>query len=713
MKASDLGFRLSMIATAMAMVAIFAYVEYRSRNPEWQTYQTRGIALTILKLEKELADEVKRDKKREILSQIETLRNKQPEIIEINPFGGKSAPERCMTCHFGIEDVSASHPNSVFGCVTCHGGNAADLTVRGAHLGLRGGRNPAGLDLASTTCGSSNAGLGTCHSEREHPLLNRVENVSRSLMATNAGIISTLRFQWGLENDSNPRFAIKAVSDGKTSLPAVLPELDQHGNLSLAESQFRKFCAACHLWGSRHREKMGRLEGCPACHAPYGEEGRYAGCDPTVKRDEVGHPATHSLTNRIPDDRCRACHNRSGRIGLNYHGQMESTQYGTPFVRGGLDDQRLSDDRFVWKLVPDIHHEKTMACIDCHTGQDTMGDGKIHAHMEDQIEIRCEDCHGSYSTPPKTMTVEGNDPLVRTLVRSSPFLKLLDGDTILQTSKGRPLPHVRLTDKGWRLTGKLTGKAHPVSIITGKNNGHRIVGHNRLECDSCHSAWSPQCYGCHQVLDMGKKGLDHISGNMTEGRWAEGRSYFRFERNIYGINSRGKVGILVPGCQVWNTVVDSQGKVVPPYDSKIMKLKNGRSSMAMGPTHPHTTRKEVPRCVDCHLDPKALGLGDGVLTSDPQTKSLKVETIYKSQASGLKISFPIDAVVDSSGNVLQGTSHQLSRGFNQEEISKIVGIAPCLPCHDRYDDPVWQQKGPYEETAACRRALGNHEKVRR
>ena len=710
MKASDLGFRLALIPTAVALVAVFTYVEYRSRNPEWQTFQKRGIALTIQRLEKDLADETERDKKREILSQIELLRNKQPEILEISPFGGKLGPERCMTCHFGIEDVSGSHPNSVFGCVTCHGGNAADLTVRGAHLGLRGGRNPAKLDLASASCGNNSAGLGTCHSEREHPLLNRVENVPRSLMATNAGIISILRFQWGVENDSNPRFAIRSISDGETSLKAVLPEVDQHGNLSLSESHFRKFCAACHLWGSRHREKMGRMEGCPACHAAYGPEGRYVGCDPTVKRDEVGHPATHTLTNRIPDDRCRACHNRSARVGLNYHGQMESTQYGTPFVRGGLNDETLSDDRFVWKLVPDIHHEKTMACIDCHTGQDTMGDGKVHAHMEDQIEVRCEDCHGSYSTLPKSMTVSGNDPLVRTLVRSSPFLKLSDGDTILQTSKGRPLPHVRFTEKGLRLTGKLTGKEHPVSIITGKKNGHSIEGHSRLECDSCHSAWSPQCYGCHQVLDLGSKGFDHISGNMTEGRWSEGRSFFRFERNIYGINSRGKVGILVPGCQVWNTVVDSQGKVVLPYDSKIMNLKNGLSSVAMGPTHPHTTRKEVPRCADCHLDPKALGLGDGILSWDAQTKSLEVQPIYDSQGSGLKIPFPIDAVVDSSGNVLQGTSHRLSRGFNQEEIRKIVGIAPCLPCHDRYDDPVWQKKGPYKETAACRRALETMER---
>ncbi len=698
-------FNIALVTVLAAIIGVFVYVQHRRSNPEWKVYQQRGIDLAVKRMQEDLAKTSAAEKRKKIIAEMETLKSRNPEVVEIRPFGGKLGLERCLTCHFGIEDLSASHPNSVFGCVCCHGGNGPDLTARGAHLGLRGGRNPASLDLAPVSCGSTEAIAGTCHSRRKHPLLNRARNVPRSLMATNGGIIGIMRYQWGLDKVERPVYAVRSVTDGTVSLSRIPPERTSDGRFDLANSHFRKFCAACHLWTPRHREKMGRLEGCAACHAPYEEGGRYRGGDPTVNRNEVGHAATHTITNLIPDERCRACHNRSGRIGLNYHGQMESAQYGTPFVRGGLNDETLSDGRFFLRLTPDIHHEKGMGCIDCHTGQDTMGDGHIHGEMKDQIEIRCEDCHGGYTSGPKTAVVEKDDSLVQTLIRSLQFSKPAEGDTILLTSKGRPLPHVSRKGDKFTLTSKLTGKQHPVRIITGKRNGHTIKGHERLECDSCHSAWSPQCYGCHQVLDFGHKGFDHLTGKRTAGRWAEGRTYFRFARNILGINSRGRVGILVPGCQVWNTVVDKQGKVIPPYDSKIMKLKSGHTSIAMGPTHPHTTRTVVPRCVDCHLDTKALGLGEGRLIRSRDDKKLGALPVYDSKDSGLKISYPIDSVVDADGTIRQGTSHELSRGFNSEEIKRIVDIGPCLACHDRYNDPVWEKPGPYKETPGCLKAL--------
>ncbi|MCX5873781.1 MAG: hypothetical protein NTY51_11205, partial [Deltaproteobacteria bacterium] len=119
--------------------------------------------------------------------------------------------------------------------------------------------------------------------------------------------------------------------------------------------------------------------------------------------------------------------------------------------------------------------------------------------------------------------------------------------------------------------------------------------------------------------------------------------------------------------------------------------------------HPHTTRKEVPRCIDCHLDSKSLGLGEGNITWDAQKRTVSVAPIYDSEGSGLQIDFPLDGVIDTSGNEKQGSSHKLSRGFNKQEIDRILGIAPCLPCHDRYDDPVWARPGPYKETPLCKK----------
>ncbi len=698
-------FKTITVFLLVVIALVMVHVEYRFRSPEWKIYQEKGIAMALAKLKTRLAEKQSADEKQVISSEMDSLKNRGLGIIEIQPFGGKLSPERCLTCHYGIEDLSSSHPNSVFGCVICHGGNGSDLSVRGAHIGLRGGRNPAKLDLAGAGCGGGYSNVGICHSGREHPLLNRTENVLKSLMATNAGIIGILRFQWGIEETSDSRYAVRAASDGKTGLNNLPPEIGSNGEFDLSLSHFRKFCASCHLWSPRVRENMGRLEGCPACHAPYGRDGRYVGEDPTVKRDEPGHASTHSITNRIPDDRCRACHNRSARIGLNYHGEMESEQYGTPFVNGGLNDNTISENRFVLKLVADIHCEKGMACIDCHTGQDTMGDGSVHRFMKDQVEIRCEDCHGSYSNPPRMIKLEKHDALAQTLIRGTPSLELRDGDTILTTSKGRPLPHVKLTAEGLRLTGKVDGKQHPVTVITGKNKAHNLKGHERLECDSCHSAWSPQCYGCHQVLDFQHRSDDNLSGKTTPGRWTEGRSFFRFEKNILGINSNGKVAVFVPGCQVWNTVIGRNGQVSTPYDSLIMRLKNGLTSVAMAPTRPHTSRKEVPRCTDCHLDSKSMGLGEGHLKLNSKLAKPQVQTLYDSAASGLKVSFALDAAVRSGENILQGTSHALARGFNAEEIGKIIGIARCLPCHDRYDDPVWQRPGPYKETESCLRAL--------
>jgi len=80
----------------------------------------------------------------------------------------------------------------------------------------------------------------------------------------------------------------------------------------------------------------------------------------------------HQMTTHIPTSQCARCHNRSGRIGLSYQGLMESDRYGTPFQEGRFNKTRLSALRSVIHMVPDIHFEKGMHCIDCHTSWDVM-----------------------------------------------------------------------------------------------------------------------------------------------------------------------------------------------------------------------------------------------------------------------------------------------------------------------------------------------------
>ena len=247
----------ALLACFLIFVSALIIISYRQRNPEWKKYQLKGVSLAISLLDDELAREPTVEKQRTFKTRIMELKNIKPRIIETSPFSGKAPSEFCLTCHFGIEDTSESHPNSVFGCVICHGGVGSDLTVKGAHRGLIGGANPAPLDLASQSCGSGVLGPGMCHADKLSPILDRVRNTPRSIMATNAGIIGILRFQWGVTNIGEERYAIKSVSDGKHELQEIGPDITKDGDIHLAESHFRKFCSTCHLWGNNLKKKWG------------------------------------------------------------------------------------------------------------------------------------------------------------------------------------------------------------------------------------------------------------------------------------------------------------------------------------------------------------------------------------------------------------------------------------------------------------------------
>ena len=93
-----------------------------------------------------------------------------------------------------------------------------------------------------------------------------------------------------------------------------------------------------HLWFLGTNEQPGdyRSSGCTACHTPYandrdprhsgpyaaaGHRGESQSTDPTIPRDESGHPIRHAFTRAIPSSQCMVCHMHQPNIFVNsYYG---------------------------------------------------------------------------------------------------------------------------------------------------------------------------------------------------------------------------------------------------------------------------------------------------------------------------------------------------------------------------------------------------------
>jgi hypothetical protein len=621
-------------------------------------------------------------------------------------------PERCLTCHFGIEQISAAHPTETFGCVVCHGGNRLGLTPERAHQGLLGGRNPSDFRVIDQTCGQRG-----CHAGRDHSYQDVVDRSRKSLMATMAGVILGLRLSWGAQPDARARYASVGVADltpdnrrpaqtygflatipvySTTGLPRLQGRsgfVNRRGRQvtvsgRVADDQWRKFCARCHLNNRRDHGPSAHAAGCAACHVVRAKDSRYRGGDPMIDRRAPGRGALHRLTTAVPASQCLRCHNRSGRIGLAYLGQFDSDAYGTPFQRGTMNFQRLSGGRFYLNLAPDVHHRKGMHCIDCHTAGEVMGDGHIYGRMHRATRIRCQTCHGGFRTPPRIGSA--SNPELRWKLGYLPQIKLRPGDRPVLDHGGKPMTNVFRRGGKVILISKVTGRIHPVTIITGRPGRHTISGHaeTNVECFACHARWAAQCYGCHPVRRQGQKMRDAMTGRMSDGRWHEKRDYFRFRDPPLGRNARGKVAPFMPGCQVLFTHLDARGRPLKKrflYTGPVF-----RNGVVSTPINPHTTSLSVRSCAGCHLSPKALGLGQGILSLGRTWTENKFVPEVDPRKNGNPLGFAWESLVSATGRVLMGTTHLQARPFNAAELKRMVRVGSCLPCHDRYDDPIYR-----------------------
>src|SRR3989442_10730251 len=55
----------------------------------------------------------------------------------------------------------------------------------------------------------------------------------------------------------------------------------------------------------------------------------------------------------------------------------------------------------------DVHFDRGMACIDCHTEREVHGDGQVYRKRHYEVELRCETCHGTPDRLATGVTAQG------------------------------------------------------------------------------------------------------------------------------------------------------------------------------------------------------------------------------------------------------------------------------------------------------------------
>ncbi|MEW6288610.1 MAG: hypothetical protein AB1545_02025 [Thermodesulfobacteriota bacterium] len=430
----------------------------------------------------------------------------------------------CRDCH-PIE-LDVRHTGII--CTVCHGGSGTAASAEAAHANMQ--KQPAHPLLLERTC-------GPCHGEQ----LGKARN---SLHFTLKKEVNAVRRAFGADEDL-----------------ASLVEIPQHEEigspLDLVDDLLRRRCLGCHLYsGGDNYPETRHATGCAACHL------EFAG----------GKAVSHAFIKSPPDSQCLHCH-YGNFVGADYVGRFEHDyhwDYRTPYPREG-DSPRPYGVEY-HQLSADAHNQAGLACIDCHSGAELMGDGGT--------AITCASCH-----------------------RWQP------GDKI-------PLDNLTTENGTLVLTCRLTGKRLKVPPL--RHPAHAAY-QNKADCAVCHAQWSFTDEGTHlfrldtdefdpwaalyvqgsyEVEDQVTTSLygdasydyvfmsDKISGELYLGLWLKGYELRRWEFPIVCRDEQGMLHICRPLLDLHLTYVNEAGE--PVFDAL---APDSGPAMGLVPYTPHTIGK--------------------------------------------------------------------------------------------------------------------------
>jgi hypothetical protein len=549
-----------------------------------------------------------------------------------------AAGGECISCHQEVTGMGEVHAQ--IGCATCHFGNSAVTTIEEAHRGMV--TIPGNASNMEQAC-------GVCHSEA-------VKNIQASMMTTNNGIVAVDKYVFG-----------------ELDLPDGYEHITEIG-YSAADEHLRNLCSRCHLGYEKEHtgpvDELTRGGGCNACHLNYSEEGKQSYF--SYLKDKRNIPQVHpSLDLNISNDHCFGCHSRSGRISTNYEGYHETLLAKENMV--GVEGYRtLQDDRVFKYIEEDVHHTKGLLCIDCHSYADVMGDGQQYAHEEDAVKISCEDCHGEKKA---SVSYEDLDPISKRIYG----LRKYNHPNMLSTSIDKvPLVNTKIDKEGNALLiSKKGGMEHNLTLLS--SSCAREFGHQDLTCTSCHTAWAPQCIGCHVDFDKEADGYDLLTRKYKKGSWIEYAGEFLVGPPTLAVsekNGEREIQTAVPG-------------MIFTLDQSAYAGKNASDTSfhrLFAPAFPHTTAATGRDCKSCHNNPVALGYGRGKM--EFVTDGLKPHWIFEPEYANLpQDGLPSDAWIGFLEEAGPKTSTRLTfRAFSIAEQQRILTVGACLTCHDQSSD---------------------------
>lgn len=320
--------------------------------------------------------------------------------------------------------------------------------------------------------------------------------------------------------------------------------------------------------------------------------------------------------------------------------QGDYTLYGKPYPFYVSDEDGTNA---VDETPPDVHFEKGMACIDCHVMAELHGGRHLPERREFETRVRCQSCHGApeevidiTSAPfekalsrtggsadnPKVLTADGDGaiaqigkldgqqhPVTQIAERIAPGLPKFNPRTQMGCALHAGSAAVRAAI-GERFAA--TAPADVAAVFPGMPAGGTLPSDlgtrpGRLECFTCHNAWTTNCFGCHMVRDDRVAGYDQVGGVIEPGAMSTYAMSVVADALALGMGTRGRITPMV-GTSIFFTHIGASGERL--IDAAPLRTVDGFSGDGNqhNPVHHHTVRK-IPRgCPGCH--PRADGPDD-------------------------------------------------------------------------------------------------------